>query len=155
MPDLHRDVEPLTFLLGSWSGEGEGAYPTTAPFRFTEQIVFEDVGKAFLLYSQSSWKGEAETPSHFERGIVRLSEPGRVEFALAHPGHVEISEGTLEGTTIDVASTAIARTSTGSPLTALARRYRVEGGVLRYEIDMETESTPLTFHIRGELRQDA
>lgn len=153
-PQVHPDLDPLAFLLGSWSGEGEGSYPTTTPFRFREEMRFEHVGSAFILYAQQSWLAEG-APIHFESGVVRPGVPGRVEFALAHPlGLTEISEGTVEGTEIDAASTSVGRSATGDPVTSLVRRYRVKDGTLRYEIDMAMESTPMTFHVRGELRRN-
>ena len=154
--ELHPDLEPLAFLLGTWRGEGEGDYPTTEPFRFREEIRFEHVGEDFLLFTQESWMLPDGSPLHFERGVLRPAGPGRVELALAHPGGtVEISEGTQDATAIEVASTSIGRSATGDPLTGLVRRYSVEGHALRYEIDMATEETPMTFHVRGELRRDS
>ena len=151
---LHADLEPLAFLLGTWRGEGEGDYPTTSPFAYREELVLEHVGDPFLLFTQQSWMIPDHAPLHFERGILRPGGPGRVELALAHPlGLVEVSEGTVEGTSLDLVSRSVSRTSTGDPVVALARSYRVEGDVLRYEIGMATESTPLTFHIRAELRK--
>jgi hypothetical protein len=154
-PDMHPDLAPLAFLLGSWSGTGEGTYPTTSPFRFREEMRFEHVGEPYLLYAQWSWT-EDGSPSHFERGIVRPVHPGRIEFALAHPiGVTEISEGTIDDTSIESRSTSIGRSANGDPVTGIARRYRVEGDALTYELDMEMEGTPMTFHVRGELRRDA
>ena len=153
--DLHPDLEPLAFLIGTWRGEGEGTYPTTEPFQYREEMRFEHVGEAFVLYTQQSWLAHDDSPSHFERGIVRPAGDGRVEFALAHPiGVVEISEGTLEGTDIEVASTSIEHSATADPVTGLVRRYHVEGDVLHYELDMAMQATPMTFHVRGALRRD-
>jgi len=104
-PALHPDVEPIAFLLGAWRGEGQGDWPTSGSFRYGEEMTFEHEGKAFLLYSQRSWAAEERTPLHFERGFFRLAGPGRVEVVLAHPlGIVEVAEGTLSGTAIEVAS---------------------------------------------------
>ena len=151
---VHADLDPLAFLLGSWSGDGEGTYPTTTPFLFREEMRFEHVGSAFILYAQRSWLADG-APIHFESGVVRPGVPGRVEFALAHPlGVTEISEGTVEGTEIDAASTSLGRSATGDPVTRLVRRYRVEDGTLHYELDMAMESTPLNFHVRSALRRD-
>ena len=156
MPGSHPDLEPLAFLLGTWRGEGEGDYPTIDRFRYGEEMVFEHVGDAFLLYRQSSWSLDDErAPLHFERGFFRPgAEPGSVELALAHPlGLTEVSEGRLDGPDLVFASEAIARSHTGSAVSGLSRRYRVEGDRLTYELDMAMDETPMTRHLVAELRR--
>ena len=154
-PDLHPELAALAFLLGTWEGEGDGEYPTVQPFRYRERIRFEHVGEPFLLYSLQSWGHEDDAPSHFERGFLR---PGSgwddVELTLAHPlGLTEVSQGSVLGTTLNLSSTMIGRTDTGSPVTRLVRRYRVDGDVLHYEIDMAMQETPMAHHVAGELRR--
>jgi hypothetical protein len=153
-PPLHPDLGPLAFLLGTWRGGGSGGYPTIEPFRYTEEMRFDHVGDPFLLYSQESRLDDDGTPLHFERGFIRPAGPARVEVVLAHPlGLTEVAEGTLEGGALDVASTAMGRTSTGDRVTGLVRRWRAAGDVLTYELDMETETTPMALHLAGELRR--
>lgn len=153
-PDVHADLEPLSFLLGAWHGGGDGEFPTIGAFRYGEEMVFEHVGDPFLLYSQRSWLEGDEAPLHFERGFVRPAAPGRVELVLAHPlGLTEVAEGTLQGTVMTTASTAMGRTTTGDPVTELVRRWRVDGDRLSVELDMATEMTPLARHLTGELRR--
>lgn len=156
MPGPHPELEPLAFLLGTWRGEGDGEYPTIDPFRYGEEMVFEHVGDPFLLYRQSSWMLDDErTPLHFERGFLRPgAEPGSVELALAHPlGLTEISQGGIDGPDIVFASDSMGRSHTGSAVTGLARRYRVEGDRLTYELDMAMDETPMTRHLVAELRR--
>ena len=153
-PDVHADLVPLSFLLGTWRGGGDGEFPTIGSFRYGEEMVFEHVGDPFLLYSQRSWLEADEAPLHFERGFVRPASAGRLELVLAHPlGLTEVAEGTLEGTVMTTASTAMGRTTTGDAVTELVRRWRVDGDRLTYELDMATEMTPLTQHLTGELRR--
>ncbi len=153
-PDVHADLERLSFLLGAWRGGGDGEFPTIGAFRYGEEMVFEHVGDPFLLYSQRSWLEAHEAPLHFERGFVRPAAPGRVELVLAHPlGLTEVAEGTLEGTVMTTASTAMGRTTTGDPVIELVRRWRVDGDRLSVELDMATEMTPLARHLTGELRR--
>jgi hypothetical protein len=149
------DIEFLRFLLGTWRGEGAGQYPTVPPFRYGEEMIFEDVGDRFLLYRESTWTLDGGEPIHFERGFLRPGpDPGSRELTLAHPiGVAEVGEGRVDGTSMEIASHPLMRTSTGDPVTALARRYRVRGDMLTYEVDMETEETPLSRHLSGELRQ--
>lgn len=156
-PDLHPDLLALAPLLGTWRGEGDGEYPTVDAFRYGEEMVFEHVGDTFLLYRQSSWLLDDErTPLHFERGFLRLgATPGDVELILAHPlGLTEISEGRIDGADLVFASEAVGRTRTGSAVSGLARRYRVEGDRLTYELDMAMDETPMTRHLVAELRRD-
>ncbi len=153
-PELHDDLRPLAFLLGTWRGEGAGEYPTIEPFAYREELRFEHVGDTFLLYQQASWSPDDGAPIHFERGFLRAGEPGRVEFTLAHPiGLTEIGEGTLDETAFDLTSTSVGRTSTGLTTTAVIRSYRVEGDVLRYRTDMATDETRMALHLEAELHR--
>ena len=75
-PELHDDLRPLAFLLGTWRGEGTGEYPTIEPFGYQEEMRFEHVGDTFVLYQQASWSPDDGAPIHFERGFLRPGEPG-------------------------------------------------------------------------------
>ena len=153
-PALHPDLGPIAFLLGTWAGEGEGDWPSSGPFRYGEEMSFEQVGEPFLLYAQRSWAAGNSEPLHFERGFLRPSGHGRVELVLAHPlGIVEVAEGSVSANAIEVASTTVATTTTGSPVTELRRRFEVDGDVLRYELEMAMRDVPLTRHLKGELKR--
>ena len=142
---------PLAFLIGSWRGEGEGEYPDVEPFRYTEELSFEHVGDPFLLVTESSWTTDGE-PLHFERGTLRPLGDGRVDLALAHPiGVAEVAEGTVEGMTVTLRSTAVVHTAAGAPVTEIERRYRMEGDSLTYELEMAMEGLARTFHVRATL----
>jgi hypothetical protein len=148
---LHPALEPMSFLLGTWSGEGEGVYPGIEPFRYREELSFDDVGDAFLLVTESSWTPDG-APLHFERGAVRPVGDGTVDLTLAHPiGVAEASEGRLDGTTLSFRSTGIVRTANGSPVTEIERRYRLVDGALVYELDMATEGVARTYPVRATL----
>jgi hypothetical protein len=150
-PDLPLSLEPLAFLVGSWRGDGEGEYPGIDPFRYTEELSFEYVGDPFLLVTESSWTPDG-APLHFERGTLRPVGAGRVDLTLAHPiGVAEVAEGTVDGTTVTLRSTAVVRTATGSPVTEIERRYRLDGNALSYELDMAMEGVARTFHVRATL----
>ena len=152
--ELHTDLAPLAFLLGSWRGGGEGEFPTISPFRYGEEMTFEHVGDAFLLYAQRSWLEPGDDPLHFERGFVRPVRADGVELVLAHPlGLTEVATGSVAGSEIRTSSTSMGRTPTGDPVTRLVRRWSVDGDRLRTELDMATEATPITRHLTGELRR--
>jgi hypothetical protein len=156
-PALHGDVAPLAFLLGTWRGEGRGGFPTTGSFAYREELIFEHVGEPYLLYRQESWDLSDGAPLHFERGFLRPGEAaGSLELCLAHPlGLTEVAHGALADTAFDLSATEadIGRTATGMDVTGLARRYRVEGDTLTYELDMATSETPMTRHLDATLRR--
>jgi THAP4-like, heme-binding beta-barrel domain len=153
-------LEPLACLLGEWRGGGHGEYPTIDAFDYGERMRFEHVGDGFLISSQRSWLAADGSPLHFERGFWRPgASDDRVEVTLAHPlGLTEVSEGivstTAGGTTIELSSSEIGRTSTGMDVAGLVRRYRIEGDVMRYEIDMATGVTAMTRHLSAELHRE-
>src|SRR5437764_9296342 len=128
-PDLHRDVHALAFLLGTWRGEGHGHYPTIASFDYGEEVHFWHVGKPFVAYSQRTWALDDGRPLHAESGYWRMPSPRRVELVLAHPtGIVEVEEGRLDGTTVALATSTVAATSTAKRVDRLERDIVVTAG---------------------------
>jgi hypothetical protein len=153
---LHPDLRDLAFLLGTWRGTGDGDYPTVDPFTYREELAFEHVGDPFLLYRQESWGTPGDDPLHFERGFLRPGEGGVVELCLAHPlGLTEIAHGSVDGSslTLETGPAGVARSATGMDVTRVLRRYRMANEVLTYELDMATERTPLTWHLRATLER--
>jgi hypothetical protein len=151
---VHPDVAALQFLIGTWVGEGQGKYPTVAPFGYGEEVRFWHVGKPFLAYSQRTWALDDGRPFHSEAGYWRPKPGGAIELVVAHPsGHVEVSEGTVDGTTVALTSRLIGATATAKEVAALSRRLTVDGDVLRYTTAMEAVGVAIQEHLAGELRR--
>lgn len=151
-PELHPDIAPLGFLLGSWIGEGAGYYPTVEDFTYGEEIRVSHVGKPFLSYTQRTWSLDDGRPLHGESGFWRLAGRTHVELVIAHPsGVVEVAEGELSGTSIALATTATAKTSSAKDVAQLARDIRVRHDELAYELEMAAVGQTLQPHLRARL----
>lgn len=159
-PQPHPDLGPLVRLIGRWSGEGEGHYPTIDPFRYREDVEFGHAGKPFLAYRQATVHAGTGLPAHAESGYLRAVGNRRVELVLVHPtGIVEVSEGEVVeqdgGVAVHLVSTAVPRTATAKEVTAVERHVTVDGDVLRYDVSMAAVGQPLQHHLHAELHRAA
>ncbi|OBL02837.1 fatty acid-binding-like protein [Mycobacterium sp. 1245499.0] len=157
-PDLHPDLAALAPLLGTWSGQGAGKYPTIPPFDYLEEVVFAHVGKPFLAYGQKTKAVADGKPLHAETGYLRVPQPGHVELVLAHPsGITEIEVGTysVSGDVIEMqmATTAVGLTPSAKEVTALGRSFRIDGDELSYTVQMGAVGQPLQDHLAAVLHR--
>lgn len=150
--NLHPDLTTLAFLLGTWSGQGRGDYPTIAPFTYTETVTYEHVGKPFIAYTQRT-RGP-EGPLHAETGYLRAVPDGTVELILAQPtGIAEIGVGRVDGHTIEWESHWVGRAPTAKRVDRVRRLVRVDDDRLFNELHMEAVGQPFGWHLAAELHR--
>ena len=149
--ELHADLEPVRFLIGSWQGPGRGEYPTIEPFAYREEVSFlPGPGKPFLSYTQRTWADDG-TPLHSEAGYLRMTPDGP-ELVIAQPtGLVEVHGGELTGTTLVFESTTMGATETAKAVEQVVRRITGAGETLSYTLDMAYAGVPLTVHLAATL----
>jgi hypothetical protein len=153
-PELQRALEAISFLVGTWRGEGKGEYPTIDPFTYGEEVRFWHDGRPFLFYAQLTWNPVSNAPMHSESGFWRPREHGAIEVVLAHGfGVAEIQEGRVHGRRFELRSKSLSSTSTAKAIREVTRTYEVADDVLTYSVAMAYDDTPLTHHLGAELRR--
>ncbi|WP_033424696.1 FABP family protein [Actinomadura flavalba] len=161
-PELHPDLKPLEFLLGTWEGAGVGDYPTIEAFQFGQEVTFSHNGKPFLIYQSRTWlleeDGSIGRPLGTETGYWRARPDNELEVTLAHPtGIVEIYVGRVAFHRIDLQTDVVARTESAKEVTAGTRMYGLlpeKNGVrdLGWVYEMAAMGQPLQVHLSAQLR---
>ena len=145
---------PLLFLVGTWSGEGHGEYPTVESFDYGEEIVFEHPGRPLIALRQRAWILADNRPSHTETGFLRATDEGHVEALIAQGnGIVQVQEGTVDGASLRLRSTVVGRSSTAKEVLEVSRSFQVDGDELRYEMAMAAVGQPMTHHLSAVLHR--
>lgn len=157
-PPLHPLCAPVAFLLGEWRGEGHGGYPDMQPFRYGEEMRVWHVGKPYLAFEQRTWAldaaGAVGRLLHGESGYLRCAEGGSLELVVAMaPGHVGVSAGRVEGSRISLESVGVLDAPSSASVSAVKRTWRLEGDVLRYDVEMAALDQPMSWHLSAELRR--
>ncbi|MEL4359106.1 MULTISPECIES: FABP family protein [unclassified Luteococcus] len=145
-------LDALAPLIGTWKGEGHGAYPTITAFDYVEEITFADVGKPFLVYHQRTWNTQGK-PMHVEMGYLRAPGPGQVEITMALPtGQTEIGAGTLEPDPFTLLiDCRVDSTPSAKPVIASRRELRIQGAQLVTGYAMAAMGLDLQPHLASRL----
>jgi hypothetical protein len=153
---LLPEIEPLTFLLGTWRGTGIGEYPTVPSFEYEEELEFGNVGKPYVTFRQRTWvvRDDERLPSHMEFGFWRPRPGGTLEVISAHPnGVAEVEVGTVDGCHVSLRSHRLITSPSAKDVVRLEREFAVDADALTYDVRMEAVGLPLGPHLRAELRR--
>jgi hypothetical protein len=153
-PALHSELGPLGFLVGTWYGKGAGSYPGSEPFEYDEELTFTHSGKPVLAYSMRTSKGAGNAPSHAESGFLRCRDNSTIDWVAAHAtGHVEVSSGSVVGTSVHLATVSVAGWQHAKEVLALSREFALESDRLIDRLQMQAVGQDLRAHVVAELRR--
>lgn len=154
--NLHTDLMPVAWMLGTWEGSGRGEYPGTDAFTFGQQVIFAHDGRAFLHYFARSWivdeDGAMVSQGPLETGFLRPGKDEEWELVLSQEsGLVGVWYGHTDGPRLELVTDLVARTPTAEEVTAGKRLYGLVEGDLMYAHDKASNGHPLTSFTWGRL----
>jgi hypothetical protein len=156
--NLHPDLMPLAWLVGSWRGKGRGEYPNVPGFQFAQEVNFNHDGRPFLNYFSRSWliddNNEIIRPAASEVGFWRVKENNVLEVILAHnTGIAEGWVGIVSGAKIQLEMDQGYSSPSAKIVTAGSRLYGLVEGELFTSYDMAAEGQTLQAHLWSSLER--
>jgi len=156
--NLHLDLMPLAWLVGSWRGKGRGEYPNVPGFQFAQEVNFNHDGRPFLNYFSRSWiideNNEIIRPAASEVGFWRIKENNVLEVILAHnTGIAEGWVGIVKGAKIQLEMDQGYSSPSAKIVTAGSRLYGLVEGELFTSYDMAAEGQTLQAHLWSSLER--
>jgi hypothetical protein len=156
--NLHPDLMPLAWLVGSWRGKGRGEYPNVPSFQFAQEVSFNHDGRPFLNYFSRSWiideNNEIIRLAASEVGFWRVKENNVLEVILAH--NIGIAEGwvgIVKGAKIQLEMDQGYSSPSAKIVTAGSRLYGLVEGELFTSYDMAAEGQTLQAHLWSSLER--
>ena len=158
--NLHPDLMPLAWLVGTWRGKGRGEYPNVPGFQYAQEVSFNHDGRPFLNYFSRSWiideNDEIVRPAASEVGFWRIKENNVLEVILAHnTGIAEGWVGVVQGAKIQLVMDQGYSAPSAKIVTAGQRLYGLVEGQLFFAYDMAAEGQTLQAHIWSSLERQA
>ena len=158
--NLHPDLMPLAWLVGTWRGKGRGEYPNVPSFQFAQEVSFNHDGRAFLNYFSRSWiideNDEIIQPAASEVGFWRIKEKNVLEVLLAHnTGIAEGWVGLVQGAKIQLAMDQGYSSPTAKIVTGGSRLYGLVEGELFTSYDMAAQGQTLQAHLWSSLERSS
>ena len=156
--NLHPDLMPLAWLVGTWRGKGRGEYPNVPGFQFAQEVNFNHDGRPFLNYFSRSWliddNNEIIKPAASEVGFWRMKENNVLEVILAHnTGIAEGWVGIVKAAKIQLEMDQGYSSPSAKIVTAGSRLYGLVEGELFTSYDMAAEGQTLQAHLWSSLER--
>jgi hypothetical protein len=156
--NLHPDLMPLAWLVGTWRGKGRGEYANVPAFKFAQEINFNHDGRPFLNYFSRSWiideNDEIIKQSHSEVGFWRIKENNVLEVVLAHNfGVAEGWVGIVSGAKIQIEMDQGYSSPSAKIVTAGSRLYGLVERELFTSYDMAANGQTLQSYLWSSLER--
>lgn len=157
---IHEQVDFLQQLIGTWEGFGHAEYPTIAPTRYREVLIFRvHPDKPMLQVEQKTWRQHAdlsESLLHWEFGFIRQAGEVRYDWTnTQNNGRVEVMHGHFGLDCQQVIGDFSTETFANDPrMIEATRRLVLDGEQLRYTLSMATDAhTSLRIHLEANLHR--
>lgn len=97
-------IAPFTWLIGNWSGNGSGSFPTMDTFSYRDNMKFkllkEDFSKESIIhFEEIGWINidQQEYFKHWETGYLKPGTDDSIDLRVVHnTGRMEIYRGRFE-----------------------------------------------------------
>ncbi|MEI6120230.1 MAG: FABP family protein [Actinomycetes bacterium] len=139
--NLHEELYPLAWMIGTWAGTGRCEYPGIEPFDFAQEVSFNHDGRNFLNYYSRTWKidenKDITEPFEFESGFWSVRDKKILEVVIAQS--IGINQGwvgIVDGAKIQLALDKSYSAQSASLVDTGQRLYGNVEGELFYAYDM-------------------
>ncbi len=160
MNDKFITSQFLSFLEGTWAGEGRGEFPGVTSFDYRETLVFTRRDEKNLAYQQRAQKhydgGTEYLPSHWESGFVSILEDNDLQLVNVQiGGRSEILTGSVESRDGIFRIHFLSKVLNNDPrMVSSTRTFELVGDTLRYDMAMHTTKVEqLTPHLKITLQR--
>jgi hypothetical protein len=139
--NLHPDLMPLAWLVGTWRGKGKCEYPGIEGFAFAQEVSFNHDGQNYLNYFSRTWQidenNEIVKPHDAEVGFWRVRDKDVLEVSLSHnEGSNQGWLGIIRGPKIQLAMDKAYQSPTIKAIDAGSRLYGLVEGQLFTSLDI-------------------
>jgi len=153
---MHELVEPVSFLLGEWEGDGHGLWEGGFDYRDTVTYSTDSDGQRPVIEFRQQTYGPEGARSHGEVGYLVAAGGGEYHLTVAEPsGITEVLAGRIDDASgeLRLFSVEIGHSPTTDRVTAVARRMRRRGDELVTEVDIAVDGEALAPHTRASLHR--
>jgi hypothetical protein len=158
--NLHPELMPLAWLIGTWRGKGRCEYPNIEGFEFAQEVSFNQDGQDHLNYFSRTWvidsNSEIVKPYDSEVGYWRLRDKEVLEVVLSHnSGTNEGWLGLIRGPKIQLAMDKAYESPSKKAIDSGSRLYGLVEGQLFTSLDVGKDGHDLQAYMWSSLeRQD-